>query len=320
MLEELLKTTFLGIALKNPLVLASGVLGTSASLMERAAREGAGAVTSKSAGPTARSGHANPVTLAWGNSVINAIGLTNPGCQEELPILIETKKRLNALGVPLFASIFAGTVEEFGEVAKVIAQAEPDLIEVNISCPNVASDFGEPFSANAASAAAVTRSVRAAAVTRSVRTAVSIPISVKLAPNVPNLAQIAKAVVAEGANAITAINTVPAMLINAYAGRPVLKNKTGGLSGLAIKPIALRAVWELSQAVSVPIIGTGGVTKGLDAAEMIMAGASLVGVGSAVVNDGPAVFARIARELGEFMQLEGYQSLEEMSGKAWRTS
>lgn len=311
MLEELLKTTFLGIALKNPLVLASGVLGTSASLMERAAREGAGAVTSKSAGPTARSGHANPVTLAWGNSVINAIGLTNPGCQEELPILIETKKRLNALGVPLFASIFAGTVEEFGEVAKVIAQAEPDLIEVNISCPNVASDFGEPFSANAASAAAVTRSVR---------TAVSIPISVKLAPNVPNLAQIAKAVVAEGANAITAINTVPAMLIDAYAGKPVLKNKTGGLSGLAIKPIALRAVWELSQAVSVPIIGTGGVTKGLDAAEMIMAGASLVGVGSAVVNDGPAVFARIARELGEFMQLEGYQSLEEMSGKAWRTS
>lgn len=311
MLEELLKTTFLGIALKNPLVLASGVLGTSASLMERAAREGAGAVTSKSAGPTARSGHANPVTLAWGNSVINAIGLTNPGCQEELPILIETKKRLNALGVPLFASIFAGTVEEFGEVAKVIAQAEPDLIEVNISCPNVASDFGEPFSANPASAAAVTRSVR---------TAVSIPISVKLAPNVPNLAQIAKAVVAEGANAITAINTVPAMLIDAYAGRPVLKNKTGGLSGLAIKPIALRAVWELSQAVSVPIIGTGGVTKGLDAAEMIMAGASLVGVGSAVVNDGPAVFARIARELGEFMQLEGYQSLEEMSGKAWRTS
>ena len=311
MLEELLKTTFLGIALKNPLVLASGVLGTSASLMERAAREGAGAVTSKSAGPTARSGHANPVTLAWGNSVINAIGLTNPGCQEELPILIETKKRLNALGVPLFASIFAGTVEEFGEVAKVIAQAEPDLIEVNISCPNVASDFGEPFSANAASAAAVTRSVR---------TAVSIPISVKLAPNVPNLAQIAKAVVAEGANAITAINTVPAMLIDAYAGRPVLKNKTGGLSGLAIKPIALRAVWELAQVVSVPIIGTGGVTTGLDAAEMIMAGASLVGVGSAVVNDGPAVFARIARELSEFMQLEGYQSLEEMSGKAWRTS
>jgi len=311
MVEELLKTTFLGIALKNPLVVASGVLGTSASLMERAAREGAGAVTSKSAGPTARSGHANPVTLAWGNSVINAIGLTNPGCQEESPILIETKKRLNALGVPLFASIFAGTVEEFGEVAKVIAQAKPDLIEVNISCPNVASDFGEPFSANPVSAAAVTRSVRAA---------VSVPISVKLAPNVPNLAQIAKAVVAEGADAITAINTVPAMLIDAYSGKPVLKNKIGGLSGLAIKPIALRAVWELAQVISVPIIGTGGVTTGLDAAEMIMAGASLVGVGSAVVNDGPAVFARIARELSEFMQLEGYQSLEEMRGKAWRAS
>lgn len=306
-MDELLETTFLGIGLKNPLVVASGVLGTSASLMERAAREGAGAVTSKSTGPEAWAGHANPVTLAWGNSVINAIGLTNPGCQEELPILVETKRRLNALEVPLFASIFASTAMEFGEVARVIAQAEPDLIEVNISCPNVASDFGEPFSANCASAAAVTRSVRSA---------VSIPISIKLAPNVPNLAQIAQAVVAEGADAITAINTVPAMLIDAYASRPVLKNKTGGLSGAAIKPIALRAVWELAQAISVPIIGTGGVASGLDAAEMIMAGASLVGVGSAVVNGGPAVFRQIAQELSEFMQQEGYQSLEEMRGKA----
>ena len=306
-MEELLCTNFLGIALKNPLVVASGVLGTSASLMERAAREGAGAVTSKSVGPEPREGHANPVCLAWGNSVINAIGLTNPGCQQELPTLLETKQRLKALGVPLFVSIFASKAEEFGEVAKVIAQAEPDLIEVNISCPNVASEFGEPFSANAASAAAVTKSVRAA---------VDFPISIKLAPNVPNLSQIARAVVAEGANAITAINTVPAMLIDAHAGRPVLKNKTGGLSGPAIKPVALRAVWELAQTISVPIIGTGGVTCGLDAAEMIMAGASLVGVGSAVVSGGPAVFAKIAQELAEFMHSEGYQNPHEKRGKA----
>ena len=134
-----LAVEFLGIKLNNPLVLASGVLGTSPAVMERCAREGVGAVTSKSAGAEARAGHANPVALAWQGGVINAIGLTNPGCHAELPILIETKKRLKPLGVPLFASIFAPRLEDFGEVARVIAEAEPDLIEVNISCPNVAS-------------------------------------------------------------------------------------------------------------------------------------------------------------------------------------
>lgn len=302
-----LETTFLGIPFRNPLVLASGILGTSPSLMERVAREGAGGVTSKSAGPIPRAGHANPVCLAWGQSVINAVGLTNPGAAEELPLLIETKKRLSALGVPLIASLFAGTAEEFGEVARVIAEAQPDLIEVNISCPNVASDFGTPFSANASSAAEVTREVRKAT---------SIPISVKLAPNVPDIGRIAQAVVAEGANAITAINTVPAMLIDAYAGKPVLKNQTGGLSGAAIKPVALRAVWEIAQMVTVPIIGTGGVASGLDAAEMIMAGASLVGVGSAVAAGGVAVFARIKEELEAFMEDRGYGSVEAMKGLA----
>ena len=304
-----LAVDFLRIKLKNPLVLASGVLGTSPAVMERCAREGVGAVTSKSAGTEARDGHANPVALAWQGGVINAIGLTNPGCHAELPILIETKKRLKPLGVPLFASIFAPRLENFGEVARVIAEAEPDLIEVNISCPNVASDFGTPFSATAKSAAEVTREVRRA---------VKCPISVKLAPNVYNLAEIARAVVAEGVDAITAINTVPGMLIDAYAASPILKNTTGGLSGPAIKPVALRAVWEIYQVVDVPIIGTGGISSGIDAAEMIMAGATLVGVGSALVNDGPAVFGKINAELQDFMRSQGYQDLESMRGLVHR--
>lgn len=300
---------FLGIKLKNPLVLASGILGTSPAVMERCARQGAGAITSKSAGTVPRDGHANPVSLAWQGGVINAIGLTNPGCHAEVPILQESKKRLNAIGVPLFASIFAPTAEEFGEVARVIAEAEPDLIEINISCPNVASDFGTPFSATAKSAAEVTRIVRAA---------VNLPISVKLAPNVYNLGEIARAVADEGADAITAINTVPGMLIDAYAAAPLLKNTTGGLSGAAIKPVALRAVWEIAQAVDLPIIGTGGISTGLDAAEMIMAGATLVGVGSALVDDGPAVFARINEELKAFMLSQGYENLAAMRGLAIR--
>lgn len=300
---------FLGIKLKNPLVLASGILGTSPAVMERCALQGAGAITSKSAGTVPRDGHANPVSLAWQGGVINAIGLTNPGCHAEVPILKESKKRLNAIGVPLFASIFAPTVEEFGEVARVIAEAEPDLIEINISCPNVASDFGTPFSATAQSAAEVTRMVR---------TAVDLPISVKLAPNVYNLGEIARAVAEEGANAITAINTVPGMLIDAYAASPILKNTTGGLSGPAIKPVALRAVWEIAQSVDLPIIGTGGIASGIDAAEMIMAGATLVGLGSALVDDGPAVFARINEELKAFMLSQGYENLASMRGLAIR--
>lgn len=306
-MEALLAVDFLGIPMKNPLVVASGILGTSASVMERCAREGAGAVTSKSTGPEPRTGHANPVTLAWNGGVINAIGLTNPGCREEVPLLRETRRQLRALGVPLFASVFAPSVEAFGEVARVIAEAEPDLIEVNISCPNVGSEFGTPFSATEKSAAEVMAVVRKA---------VKLPISIKLAPNVPEIGRIAQAVVSEGADALTAINTVPAMLIDAYAGKPVLKNATGGLSGAAIKPVALKAVWEIAQLVRIPIIGTGGISSGLDAAEMIMAGATLVGVGSAVALEGPAVFSRIKSELESFMIQEGYPDLASMRGKA----
>ena len=304
-----LDLNFLGLHTRNPLVLASGILGTSPSLMARCALEGAGGITSKSCGPEPRAGHSNPVALAWDGGVINAIGLTNPGAKEEVPLLRETKKRLAAMGVPLFASIFAPTVAQFGEIARVIAEAEPDLIEVNISCPNVGSEFGTPFSASAESAAAVTRAVRRA---------VSLPISVKLAPNVPNISEIAHAAAEEGADAITAVNTMSAMLIDPYAAKSVLSNRTGGLSGPALKPIALRCVAEIAAQVSLPIIGTGGVSSGLDTVEMIMAGATLVGIGSAVWRDGPGVFEQIVRELQAFMDGEGYDRLEEMRGKAIR--
>jgi len=307
MKQTILSCEFLGMQMANPLVLASGILGTSPSLMERVAREGAGAITSKSVGPEARAGHANPVALAWDGGVINAIGLTNPGAQDELPLLVETKKRLATLNVPLFASIFAPSVTDFGEVARIISQAGVDLIEVNISCPNVASEFGMPFSADPDSAAAVTEAVRCAT---------HLPISIKLAPNVPNIAAIARAVVEQGADAITAINTMPAMLIDAHAARPILSNRTGGLSGTALKPIALRCVAEIASVVAVPIIGTGGVQSGLDAAEMLMAGATLVGIGSAAWKDGPAVFTRIADELFSFLDAAGYTQVAQIRGKA----
>lgn len=292
---------FLGWQLHSPLVLASGIIGASASLMARAARAGAGMVTAKSCGPTPRAGHPNPVALDWGGGLLNAIGLTNPGAQEEALLLAETKRRLAPLGAPLIASIFAGTVEEFGQVAAIVAQAQPDLIEVNISCPNVGDEFGTPFAGSPESAAAVTASVRQA---------MTIPISVKLAPNVPDIARIARAVVAAGADAITAVNTMPGMVIDAASGQPVLSNQVGGVSGPALKPIALRAVFEIAQAVpATPIIGTGGVVTGQDAAEMLMAGATVVGVGSAVWYRGVDAFGQINAELAAFMAGHGYPSV-----------
>ncbi|GAB4506423.1 MAG: dihydroorotate dehydrogenase [Anaerolineales bacterium] len=303
-----LSVSLCGVRLGNPLVLASGVLGTSAELLERVARCGAGAVTSKSCGPTPRAGHPNPTVLHWGHGLINAVGLSNPGADEEVHILRDAKARLAPLGVPLIASIFAETVQGFGDVARKVAEAAPDFIEVNISCPNVEAEFGRPFAADARDAAAVTAAVRRA---------VSLPIIVKLSPNVPDIAAIARAVEAEGADAIAAINTLgPGMVIDTDSGKPILANRTGGVSGPAIRPIAVRCVYDVSRAVRVPVIGIGGVTCGRDAVEMIMAGATAVGIGSAVYYRGPEVFAAVCEELRGFMETHGYSDISQMRGLA----
>jgi dihydroorotate dehydrogenase (NAD+) catalytic subunit len=301
-----LRCELLGLHLRNPLVLASGILGTSASLLARAARQGAGAVTAKSCGPRPREGHPNPVALDWGHGVINAIGLSNPGAASEVPLLAEARTQLEPLGVPLIASVFGGTVAEYAEVARVVARAEPHVIEVNISCPNVADEFGTPFAASCASAGDVTAAVKAAVG--------DIPVAVKLAPNVPDIGRIAAAVVEAGADAITAINTMPGMIIDAEAGRPVLSNRVGGVSGPALKPIALRCVAEIARTVDVPIIGTGGVSTGRDAAEMLMAGATAVGVGTAVWYRGAGALGEIAAELAALMRAQGYASLDDLRG------
>lgn len=299
-----------GVRLPNPLVLASGILGTHPSLLERVARAGAGAVTTKSCGPRPRGGHVNPTVIDWGGGLINAVGLPNPGAEAEVEILRQARERLAPLGVPLIASIFADTVENFARVAEIVSRARPDLIEVNISCPNVASEFGEPFAASCPGAAAATRAVKSAT---------DLPISVKLAPDVPDIAAVARAVVEAGADAITAVNTMPGMVIDAESGQPVLANRAGGISGPALKPIALRCVYEITAAVEVPVIGTGGVITGRDAIEMLMAGATAVGVGSAVYYRGVGVFGQIRDEMATWLAAHGYTRLDEVRGLAHRT-
>ena len=303
-----LTTFFCGLVFSNPLILASGVLGTEAALMERVARCGAGGIVAKSCGPTPRAGHPNPTVLDWGPGLINAIGLANPGVEAEVAILGQARARLASLGVPLIASIFAETVEDFAQVARRISDAHPDLIEVNISCPNVAAELGRPFALDARAAAAVTRAVKEVT---------SIPVTVKLSPNTPDLISIARAVVAAGADALTAINTLgPGMVIDLESGQPILANRVGGISGPAIRPIAVRCVYELARAVDVPIVGTGGVNCGRDALEMIMAGATLVGVGSAVYWRGPEAFAAIQREMIDWMAAHRIHTLCEIRGRA----
>jgi dihydroorotate dehydrogenase (NAD+) catalytic subunit len=304
-----LSVDFCGVRLPNPTVLASGILGTSAALLERVARAGAGAVTCKSCSPQPRAGHPNPTVLDWGYGYLNAVGLANPGVEEQVGILKDTKARLQPLGVPLIASIFAETVEGFARTAARVSEAAPDLIEVNISCPNLGHELGRPFSAEPESAAAVTRAVKAET---------SVPVIVKLSPNVSDIAAIARAAEAAGADALAAINTVAGMAIDIHAGRPILANREGGVSGPAIRPVAVRCIYECYRAVSIPILGIGGVMTGGDAVELIMAGATAVGVGSATHQRGPEVVGLIAQELAAFMVEEGYASVAEMRGLAHR--
>ena len=295
-----------GAKLRNPTVLASGIVGVTGALLVRVAKEGgAGAVTSKSCSLEPRTGHPNPIILDFPEGMINAVGLSNPGADDEVD---EIREAVANAGVPVIASIFADTAAKFGLVAEKISKANPSLIEVNISCPNVESEFGKPFASDTKAAAQATEAVR---------NATKIPVIVKLSPNVANIKQIAQAVVEAGADAICAINTVgPGMVIDIESARPVLSNKTGGVSGPAIKPVAVRCIYDVFQAVKVPIIGTGGVSSGRDALEMIMAGATAVGVGSAVGWQGFKAFRKISSEMEEWMQKNSVNSVKEIIGAA----
>ncbi|MEZ4736395.1 MAG: dihydroorotate dehydrogenase [Caldilineaceae bacterium] len=311
------KTTvdFLSHPLPTPLVLASGIWGTTVSLLVRAAEEGCGAVTAKSCGPTPRPGHVNPSCIAWEHGLINAIGLANPGAEAEVALLAQAKQALAPHQTALIASIFAGPPEEFGAVAATVAQARPDLIEVNISCPNVHSDFGEPYAGDPQAAAAVTDQVKQAVATY------EIPVIVKLAPNVPSIARIARAVVEAGADALCVVNTMPGLLIDAESGQAILANRSGGLSGPMLKPIALKCVYDVYRACpGVPIIGTGGVTTGLDVIEMLMAGATAVGIGSAIYYRGATALRQVKAELIQWLEAHNIDDINTLRGLAHHES
>lgn len=289
------------IRLRNPLILASGILGTEASMLKRVS-EMAGAVTMKSIGPERREGWHNPAVLEYGYGLINAVGLPSPGYKEAE----DEFKELKDIKTPLIASIYGNNVADFAEIAEHISKYKPDIIELNMSCPNKAD--GMLFSQNEDIASYVVREVKKFT---------KIPLSAKLTPNCKDIVAIAKAVKRAGADFITAINTVgPGMIIDINAKKPVLAYKKGGLSGPAIKPIAVRCVYDIYENVRIPIIGTGGVMAGKDAIEMLMAGASAVGIGSAVYYRGINVFNKINDEIKAWMIKNNVDSLKQIIGKA----
>lgn len=291
-----------GLKLRSPTMNASGVLGMSALLLKRVYDSGAGAVVTKSLGPAPRPGHINPTVVEVEGGILNAMGLPNPGVEGYL----EELRELKGEGVPIVASFFASTVQEFQSDAKALARAGADALELNLSCPNVG---GEPGMC-AADDVSVER------VTRSVKQVVKIPVFVKLSPNVTDIAGIAVAAEKGGADAITAVNTLKAMAIDADFRRPVLSNVTGGLSGSAIKSVALRCVWEIAEVVKVPIIGCGGVSNWRDAIEYMLAGASAVEIGTAVMNHGFEVYGNVNDGVARYLSENGFGSVSEAVGLA----
>jgi dihydroorotate dehydrogenase (NAD+) catalytic subunit len=285
-------------------MLASGVLGYSAESLKRVAKSGAGAVVTKSVGTVPRIGYANPTVVAAEGGLINAMGLPNPGIDVYSE---EIRFSKTILRVPLIVSVFGYTAEEYASVAHKAVAAGADAVELNVSCPHV-KQTGAEIGQNPKLLSEVVLKTKAA---------IDKPLIVKLSPNVADITVFAKASVEAGADALTAVNTVKAMAIDSETMMPVLANMRGGLSGAAIKPVALRCVYDIAEFLDIPIIGCGGVTTWQDAVEFFLAGASAVQIGTAV-GDNPEVFRSINKGVETYLRRKNRRSLKEIVGLAHR--
>ncbi len=289
-----------GVEFKNPIIPASGVFGYGREYEEFYPLSKLGGIATKGTTGTLRTGNLSPRIAETPAGMLNSVGLQNPGIdtfiEKELPNLL-TKDTV------ILANIAGSTPEECAEVAAKLDKTDVHMIELNISCPNV-KQGGAAFGTSCTSAEAVTAAVRKAT---------SKPLVVKLSPNVTSIVEIAKAVESAGADALSMINTLLGMRIDVKTRRPILRNNVGGLSGPAILPVAVRMIWQTANAVSIPIIGMGGVFTGEDAIELMMAGASAVQVGAAVFTD-PYAPIRIVDEMNDFLDAQGIASVKDVIG------
>lgn len=291
---------FLGIKFKNPIVTASGAYGYGREYESLYPLSRLGGISTKGTTINVKDGNPPPRIAETPMGMLNSVGLQNGGIDKflnyELPNLMTKDIRI-------IANIAGSTVEECALLASKLNGTAVDMIELNISCPNV-KQGGAAFGTDAKIAGEVTRAVRDAS---------SLPLMVKLSPNVTSISEIAKSVEANGADAVSLINTLLGMRIDISTRRPVLKNNVGGLSGPAVFPIAVRMVWQVSNAVKIPVCGMGGISCGEDAVEMMMAGASLLQVGAAIFNDAYAP-VKINDEMNEWCDKNGVTDINEIIG------
>ncbi len=305
-MDDLLKTSYCGVTFPNPLILPSGIAQEIPKDHERAIAAGAGGITTKSLTIEPREGSPLPRVVKYDHGFLNSVGLRGPGLVKGKELIEEF---LKSSPVPVIVSVFATSVKDFVRFAEELTPLNPPLFELNLSCPNVDDDMGKALGLGAESSAAAVNAVK--------KVAGKVPVLAKLTPNVPNIAEVAKACEQAGADGIVAINTAgPGMIIDIVKRKPVLGNKRGGISGPPIRPLTVRCVYDIYEVVNIPIIGMGGVTTTQDVIELMMAGATLVGVGSATYLRGMKVFEEMKTGLIAYMQKERITSLKELIGVA----
>lgn len=289
-----------GVEWKNPVTVASGTFGSGTEFADYMDLNRLGAVTTKGVANIPWPGNPTPRVAETYGGMMNAVGLQNPGidvfCQRDIPFLKQYDTRI-------IVNVCGRSTEDYCEVVERLADEDVDMLEINISCPNV-KEGGIAFGQDPQAAEAITKAVKKYA---------KQPVIMKLSPNVTSISEMAKAVEAGGADAVSLINTITGMKIDIHRKTFVLANRTGGVSGPAIHPIAVRMVYEAANAVNVPVIGMGGIASAEDAIEMLLAGASAVSVGTANFHD-PAVTVKIIEGIEQYMKDQGFKNVKEMIG------
>jgi len=291
--------------LTNPLFLPSGII-TDIPSHKKAVDAGVGLVVLKSITVEKRDGYPIPRVINYPHGTLNAVGLRNPGIKIAKK---EVKDFLISTNTPVVVSLFANNAINFETLVSEIAPLKPTAIELNLSCPHVQNEFGKMVSSDTQTAGLFTKKTK--------KVALKIPIICKLSPNTSNIADVAKACETAGADAIAAINTVgPGMVIDIKKRKPILGNLKGGVSGAGIKPIAIAKIYDVYEAVKIPILGMGGVSSYEDVIEMMLAGATIVGIGSAIYIHGYSIYQKIIKELENYLVTNNIKNIKSLIGAA----
>lgn len=294
-----LSTSVAGVKFKNPTLLASGILGVSRASLQNVIKNGAGGCVIKSISLEERPGHNAPNIISFEAGLLNAVGYSNPGVEQAKKEFVNLKN----LNAPIIASIIGKDSDEFAQMAEQLLPGEFSAVETVLSCPHTPG-YGTLAGQNTPS--------NTEKITKAVRKKTKLPLFIKISPDSNPIGEVVKAAEAGGADAIVAVNTMgPGMIIDIQTGQPILDFKMGGVSGPALRPIAIRCIYDIRKAIKLPIIGVGGVTYGKDAIEMMMAGASAVEIGSGIFYRDVSIFKKICDEISEFMQQKKYDSLSD---------